>query len=310
MIAILGPTASGKSAVAHRLALATGGEIISCDSMQVYQGLEIGTAQPTEAEKKEVPYHLTGELDITASWNAHQHKIEALDRVRQIHERGKTAFLVGGTGMYAKAILYDLSMQPADSAEYAEIFKTSSSENGRQKLIQEIRKNAPDFDIPPDLIANPRRLARAVEILRVSGSIPDNFCAMPETRKLSQRSDSTQFILLPPTDEHRQRIRNRTKKMLESGWIHEVEALRNRGFFETPTARQALGYSRVREFLEGTIDSEENLIERIVIDTWKYARRQRTWFRHQHPGAYLLTLRRNVSVDAICQAILALKVNG
>jgi tRNA dimethylallyltransferase len=212
--------------------------------------------------------------------------------------------------MYAKAILYDLSMQPADSAEYAEIFKTSSSENGRQKLIQEIRENAPDFDIPPNLVANSRRLARAVEILRVSGSIPDNFCAMPETRKLSQRLGSTQVILLPPTDEHRQRIRNRTKKMIESGWIQEVESLRNRDFFESPTARQALGYSRVRDFLEGTIDSEENLIEQIVADTWKYARRQRTWFRHQHPGAYLLTLRRNVSIDAICQAILAFKVNG
>ena len=305
IVAILGPTASGKSAIAHRLAMATAGEIVSCDSMQVYRGLEIGTAQPTTTERNEVPYHLTGELDFTIPWNAHKHKIEVLKRIEKIHERGNPAFLVGGTGMYAKTILYDLPMQPADSKEYAKIFKIASSEDGRLELLHEIEATAPSFSSPPDLVANPRRLARAVEVLRVSGSIPDNFGAMSETRVLAPRPDSAQFILLPPPDEHRERIRKRTETMLESGWIEEVESLCKRGFFESPTARQALGYARIREFLDGEIESRETLLDRIVADTWKYARRQRTWFRHQHPGAYLLTLRKNVSVDALSQAILA-----
>lgn len=305
LIAVLGPTASGKSAIAHRLALEIDGEIVSCDSMQIYRELEIGTAQPSVQEREEVPHHLIGEIEFHQPWNAFKHKTEARRRIEAIRARNRFPLLVGGTGMYAKSILYDLPLFPADPIVSAEIFDTAKTETGRDRLAAELHAAAPERDFPEDLCLNPRRLARAIEILRLTGNLPENLGTLPNDC-VQPIPNSMQFVILPPDDEHRRRIHERTRAMLETGWIEETKALAERGFFASSTARQALGYQRVRDFLDGIIPNREELTRTIVGDTWKYARKQRTWFRHQHPGAHLLTLRHDLDAGEICDALAPL----
>jgi tRNA dimethylallyltransferase len=303
LVAILGPTASGKSAVAYELALAVGGEIISCDSMQVYRGMAIGTAQPGTIEMANIPHHLVGEIEIDVEWNAYRHKVLALQRIKEVQARGRLPILVGGTGMYAKAILYDLPMYPSEKRVYAAAYSQALDESLRPGLLTELQKSTKDGSVPDDVIANPRRLARAIEILRLTGEVPEGLGEMPNNAKTRPVFDARQFVMLPPARELRQKIQARTDWMLRNGWIEETEALLKCGLRNAPTARQALGYPRVIDYIDGKIAGITELQKIIAAETWKYARKQRTWFRHQHPGSFLLTLRLGVDNKSLLIAI-------
>ncbi len=308
-IAILGPTGSGKTAVAHELAARMNAAIVSCDSMQVYRGLNIGSDKPAPADLQRFNYHLIDMLEMTESWNLDRFLRQARPLIKSLNHRGKSVLLVGGTGLYAKALIYHYQLPAADSAIYREIFARTTTAEGRAELHEEVLAGE-GGNVPPDLLRNPRRLARAVEIVRLQGRLPENFVEIDAGRESTGFDRFSQFIIMPPDRELRQAIARRTRQMIERGWIEETRALLDGGLQQSPTARQVLGYSLVAAWLRGEVDSLEELARRIEQRTWQYARRQRTWFRRQHPGACLLTLRPGVGRNRVADAIASVVEGG
>ena len=297
-IAVLGPTCSGKTAVALEIAQRVGGEIVSVDSMQVYRGMDIGTAKATPEERLLVPHHLIDILDIHEPYDAFRFVEHARRAMEEIHARGRVTILVGGTGMYAKSLVYGHTMPPADRQVLAGLTREYHQTGGKEKLQAEL--NAASPEAARLLTPNPRRLLRAVEALRLGASVPFG----PVTARAAKRG-FLQFVLLPPAGELRASIVGRTESMLAHGWLDEARQLAAMGLPRTPTARQALGYAEVLAFLGGSGGSLADLRQAVVQRTWQFARRQRTWFRHQHPGAFLLTLRPAVECSRVADAILS-----
>lgn len=296
-VAILGPTASGKSAVALALARHLDGEIVSCDSMQVYRGLEIGTAKPTAEERAAVPHHLIDILDLPEPWDAARFVTAADAAIRAILARGRLPILCGGTGLYAKVLLYGLPMQASDPDVAAAIWRQYQAE-GLAPLLAELA--ARDPAAADRTRTNYRRVLRAVEIVRLTGQ------PLPTTTATTPPSYAgPQFVLMPSPALSEARIAARTRAMLDAGWIDETERLVARGLLQTPTAAQALGYPQIAAWLRGPRTDPDALTAALIIATRQYAKRQRTWFRHQHPGAILLPVTAADSPTALAAAIQA-----
>ena len=238
-IVIMGPTASGKSALALALARRLDGEIISADSMQFYRGLEIGTAQPTEAERREIRHHLVGCFPIDRKVDVFRFVKLADAAAAEIRARGRRPIVVGGTGLYLRALLYCR-----------------------------------------------RRLLRALEVRLLTGKSILELQQNPGDRL---RFPVRAFKLVNDPAELRERIARRARQMLENGWIEEAEQAIRNGLLDSPTAHQAIGYRLIGDFLAGKLDRNQ-LEERIITATCQLARRQRTWFRHQHPEAEALPM--------------------
>ena len=243
IVVIMGPTASGKSALALELARKRGGEIVSVDSMQLYRGLEIGTAQPTAEEQMEIPHHLVGCFDFHERIDVFMFQRLADAAIAEIRRRGRLPVLAGGTGLYLRALLYGLDDLPADPGLRQELDAAYDSEAGETALKRRMA------ELDPAGLARwencRRRLIRALEVRLLTGK------SILELQK-------------NPFDRLRYPVRA--------------------GLLETPTAHQALGYRLIAEHLAGRFGFEE-LHARISTATWQLARRQRTWFRHQHPEA-------------------------
>ena len=284
-VAVLGPTCCWKSEVGLRLAEACGGEIVSCDSMQIYRGLPIGTAQPDAAELARAPHHLIAELDIHEPYDANRFVQRAKRVLDDISARGKTAFLVGGTGLYARSLIYGFELLPADPDVFKALEAELAAEGGREKLLQ--RLEAYGDAIPEDVRLNPRRLLRACEVLSLTGKPP-----WVQAKKFDKPDPAfRQFCLIPVLSMLKERIRRRTARMLENGWLEEAEWADSQGLLQTPTARQALGYAEVIDYLRHGLKGDlPKLCEILTNRTVQYARRQLTWFKHQHPGAQLIEI--------------------
>lgn len=289
-LALLGPTASGKSAVAMELARRLDTHILSCDSMQLYREMDVGTAKPSIAERREIPHHLIDLLDIGEPCNAHRYCELAHAELASMPPE-TPALLVGGSGLYAHALLYGRRLLPADPATARDVWAQVTA-GGLDDLIRELATVSPT--LADKVRGNPRRVARAVEILRITGKAMDDPELTGKNPAAGEPEEGTplpgwiQVVLLPERSVHREWIRHRTGIMLRQGWIDEAGRLIAKGLLETPTARQALGYAEIGRFLRGEIRTEAELAELLAVKTSQYARRQRTWFRHQHPGAVTL----------------------
>ncbi len=284
IIVIMGPTASGKSRLALETARQLNGEIVSFDSMQVYRGLEIGTAQPTADERSCVPHHLVGIYDIKQRLDVYTFTDLAERAVKDIIARGRTPILAGGTGMYLRSFLYGMDDMPGDRelrAQLDELYDAPEREEALRHRMAEI---------DPAALAKwsecRRRLIRALEVKLISGkSILE--LQQNQPREL-RHNDVRAFKLELSPEELNLKIAARTEVMLKEGWIDEAEKAISAGLLETPTAHQALGYKIIDRFLKGEFSREE-LKEKLIVATRQYARRQRTWFRHQHPEAEAIT---------------------
>lgn len=279
IVVIAGPTASGKSALALEIAAELGGEIVSVDSMQLYRVIPIGTAQPSPAERVVIPHHLVGiyELDQRAEVYTF---VEMADRaIADIISRGKVPVLCGGTGLYLKSLLYGLDNLPGDDALKAQL---DAQYDDPEKLaeLQNRLIELGDAAVVQKFTNNRRRLIRALELRLLTGrSIFDLQGEYKPTLRYN--------LFNPIRLEHdrsvlQERIARRTGVMLKDGWVEEAEAAIKAGLLESPTAHQALGYKIIARYLNGEIKFSE-LEQLIVTATWQYARRQQTWFRHQHP---------------------------
>lgn len=282
IVVIMGPTASGKSAMALDLARKRGGEIVSIDSMQLYRGLEIGTSQPSPEEQAEIPHHLVGCFDFHERIDVFAFQRLADTCIAEIRRRGRLPVLAGGSGLYLRAILYGLDDLPADPELRKELDAAYDSNSGETMLK---RKMA---ELDPVGLARwgecRRRLIRALEVRLLTGK---SILELQKNPFDSLRYPVQAWRLEPDPKELRERISHRARRMLENGWIEEAERAIASGLLETPTARQALGYRLIAEHLAGMFDFEE-LHERISTATWQLARRQKSWFRHQHPEAFPL----------------------
>lgn len=275
-VLLAGPTAVGKSAVALALAESLGGEIISVDSMQVYRGLDLGTAKPSAAERARVPHHLLDVVELSEAFDAAQFVRLATAAVVEIQARGRVPIFCGGTGLYFKAWLEGLGeAPPSDARVRAELEAAPLSE-----LLVELEQRDPLTYARIDR-QNPRRVIRAVEVIRLTGK---PFSAQranwnPEVR--SQKSEVIFCFSREPADL-RARIEARVDAMFAGGLVDETRALLSLGLQQNRNAMQALGYRQVVAHLAG----ERGLAETIALvktKTWQFARRQGTWFRSQLP---------------------------
>ncbi len=296
LLTILGPTASGKSAVAMALARRLEGEIVSCDSMQVYRELDIGTAKPTPAEQAEIPHHLIDILGLSEQYSAATFLHDADRIIRAVIDRGRQPILCGGTGLYARALLYGFNMWPSDKDVAAEV-RRDFDERGEDWLRRELTTVAPEF--VQHLDENPRHWLRALEVVRITGHAPD---LQDDFHKPDYAAP--EYILMPSPETTRARIRRRSAAMLQNGWLEEAKQIGEERFRASPTAAQALGYSLVFDYLSGGIPDLDQLTEKIVIATARYAKRQRTWFRHQHPDAIMIPVEPRSTVQDLAGQIL------
>ena len=282
---IMGPTASGKSSLALKIAELCDGEIISADSMQFYRGLEIGVAKPTAEEQLAIPHHLLDTMDITEKSDIFRFCSDAENAISNIRSRNKTPVVVGGSGLYLHALIYGLDPLPAKQSLRDELDAKYDNDEHFPELISVMQKHCPDDCAK--FHQHRRKLIRACEVYMLSGQ---QITALQNTQKQkSPRSDAKSFVLVWERDVLKQRIRQRAEEMLNCGWINEAESLIQQGLLETPTAWQALGYSLIAKYLIGKMSRAE-LLEAICIATWQFARRQITWFTHQHPEAEVIQM--------------------
>ncbi|MBX3743789.1 MAG: tRNA (adenosine(37)-N6)-dimethylallyltransferase MiaA [Verrucomicrobiae bacterium] len=276
-VLLAGPTASGKSAVALVLAEALGGEILTADSMQVYRGLDIGTAKPTAAERARVPHHLIDLVDPWESFDAARWLGCARWAHADVKGRGRASVVCGGTGLYFRAWLEGLDDDcPSDPDQRAALESMPLGE-----LLQELEAGDPETWARVDR-SNPRRVIRAVERLRRTGRAgAGGLGAVVEGR------DAGMVVVLRRTPaDLRRRIDSRVDAMFAGGLVEETRGLLERGLRGNRTAMQAIGYRQVVEHLEGLADLPDT-IARVKTRTWQFARRQMTWFRHQMAARWI-----------------------
>ena len=279
---IMGPTASGKSALALEYAEKLNGEIVSVDSMQLYRGLEIGTAQPSAAERRQIPHHLVGVWDIHEKADVFRYCTAADAAIGDILSRGRTPILVGGTGFYFKALLNGLDDLPGDADLRRELDEKYDSPQGEAAL----RATLAELDAAAEVKFRQcrRKMIRALEVRLLSGK---SILELQQNNSARRRYDFQAVRLEMPAAKLNERIALRAEKMLASGWIEEAQRAIDAGLLNTPSAWQAIGYAIISEYLDGKLKFDQ-MLEKIITSTRQYARRQRTWFRHQHPEAAIL----------------------
>jgi len=276
-IVIAGPTASGKSEVALLLAERLGGEIVSVDSMQVYRGMDIGTAKPSNEERARVPHHLIDVVDVTQSFDAAQFATLAWRAIDEIHSRGRIAILCGGTGLYFRALFEGVgSGPPADADLRRELEKMPL-----QDLVRELAEHDPAAYEKIDR-NNPRRVIRAVEVIRKTGKpFSQQKAGWASTDERSRAASRPyRFGLRRETKDLHERISRRVEQMFEQGLVEETRELLERGLADNQTAMQALGYRQIIEHLRRERSLAET-VELVKLRTRQFAKRQMTWFRHQ-----------------------------
>ncbi|HET7624258.1 MAG TPA: tRNA (adenosine(37)-N6)-dimethylallyltransferase MiaA [Verrucomicrobiae bacterium] len=271
---IAGPTAVGKSEIALRLAEKIGGEIISVDSMQVYRGLDIGTAKPSPEERARVPHHLIDVADLNEPFDTAKFIQLANRAVSEIQARGRTPIFCGGTGLYFKAFLEGIGDAPASNPKLRAELETTPLPD----LLRELAEADPATHAKIDR-QNPRRVIRAVEVLRLTGK-PFSAQRADWNLKRETRNVNPGFVLSRGSDDLRNRINLRVDEMFHRGLVAETGQLLRCGLGENKTAMQALGYRQVAEFLRGERSLNET-IELVKIRTRQFAKRQLTWFRRQ-----------------------------
>jgi tRNA dimethylallyltransferase len=272
VVVICGATATGKSDIAIEVAQEIGAEIINADSMQLYRGMDIGTAKLSMEERRGVPHHLLDVLDVSQDSTVAWYQEQARATITEIHSRGKDVVIVGGTGLYIKAILDDLNFPDTDPVVRAKL-EAEAEEFGSASLFARLEQLDPPAALAIDR-ANIRRVIRALEVIEITGQ---PFTANLPREDSSRYPGALQFGLVMDRDHLRERIDLRVDRMWETGFVAEVDQLITAGIRNGTTAQRALGYSQIISFRDGLM-SEEEAKEDTKRASRQYARRQETWF--------------------------------
>ena len=278
VIYITGATASGKSALAMRLANTLGGEIISVDSMQVYCGLNIGTAKPSAQEQNEIQHHLIDVAPLSKAFDAAQFVSLAQQALKLIWKRGRVPIFCGGTGLYFRALIEGLGESPPSDESLRDELALMPIES----LVAELRIKDPEAAKQVDL-KNPRRVLRAIEVIRLTGRpYSEQRIGWNNVDKAPQNL----FCISREVDVLNQRIHKRVDEMFNQGLVEETQTLIKKGLRNNRNACQALGYRQVLDLLDGKLDLE-NVVHQVKTKTRQFAKRQRSWFRNQMKCKFL-----------------------
>ena len=269
LVAVVGPTGTGKSDLGIALSHELGGEVINADALQLYRGMDIGTAKLPPEERDGVPHHLLDVLDIHEEASVAAFQRDARRCAEQIRERGRVPVLVGGSGLYVRAALDAIDFPGTDPVIRARR-EDQLRRDGRAVLLRELARVDPESAAR---VKDDRRLVRALEVHDLTGRPFTSF--MPQRRYVRP---TVQIGLAMDRDELNDRLARRVDLMLERGWLDEVRALAARGLRESPTAGRALGYPQLLAVLDGTMTLAQAR-EDTVAATRRFTKRQRTWFR-------------------------------
>lgn len=294
-IAVVGPTASGKSALGIALAHELGGEVVNVDSMQLYKGMDIGTAKLTVEEREGIPHHQLDVWEVTQGASVARYQQDAIADVEAILERGNVPILVGGSMLYVQSLIDDWQFPPTDPAVRAR-YEARLAEIGVDALHAELAA------VDPDAAAiiedkDPRRTVRALEVIELTGR---PFKASQPPKDAPPRWGTRLLGLRTEPDWLNPRIELRTHQMFERGLVDEVEQLQQQGLVADSTAGRAIGYAQVFQAQAGELTWDE-AVERTITGTRRYVRRQRAWFNRDKRINWL-----DAAGDTFAQAMAAL----
>lgn len=306
IICIAGPTASGKTALAVALAKQVNGEVVSCDSMQVYKGMDIGTAKPTREEMEGIPHHMLDVAEPDEEFSVSRYCGLADPIVEDIVARGKTAIIAGGTGLYMDALIRGNSFAPCPSTGMREKLEAQADSEGMEAMLSLLRTIDPDSAGRLHL-ADRKRILRALEVYYETGETITAHNL--KTQQIPPKYNALWFAL---EDENRQtlynRIDRRVDKMLEDGLIDEIIRLLAAGIPEKCTAMQAIGYKEFVDALQGRCSFEE-AAARVQQSSRHYAKRQLTWFR-RNPAIHWLRRKEGETTAEILQQALQISAES
>ena len=280
-VAVVGPTASGKSALGVALAHELDGEVVNVDSMQLYRGMDIGTAKLTVAEREGVPHHQLDVWDVTETASVARYQAAAIADVEDVLARGKTPILVGGSMLYVQSLVDNWQFPPTDPQVRAR-YEARRQEIGTDALHAELASIDPAAaDIIED--KDPRRTVRALEVIELTGQ---PYKASQPPKDAPPRWGTRILGLRTQADWLNPRIELRTRRMFDKGLVEEVERLQAQGLVADSTAGRAIGYAQVLQAQRGELTWEE-AVERTITGTRRYVRRQRAWFNRDKRIAWL-----------------------
>ena len=276
VIVIVGPTASGKTALSIELAKKINGEIISCDSMQIYKDMNIGSAKPTIEEMQGIKHYIIDEVKPTQRFSVAEYKKRAEKAIEEIIKKGKIPIVVGGTGLYANSLIYGIEY---NEIEYDEKYRNklmeqAKTEEGLKTLFEKAKKLDPKA-MEKISKNDKKRIIRILEIYNSTGKTKTE--QEKESRKKAIKYDYKVFALNIERSVLYERINKRVDIMIEQGLIEEVKNILEK-YNEFPTAMQAIGYKEIVEYLDGNLTKQE-AIEKIKQESRRYAKRQITWFK-------------------------------
>jgi tRNA dimethylallyltransferase len=299
--ALVGPTATGKTDLALQVADRLNLEIVSCDSRQIYKYMDIGTAKPSEAELQGRPYHLIDYVEPSEIYSAAKYRVDAETVIDQIIARGKMPFIVGGTGLYLRALTRGLFLTPAPDLAYRRELELEEPE----QLHELLRSKDPESAaaIP---IGNKSRLIRALEVIRLTGKTKSELARSGKYPR--QRFLYRLFALTCYRQKLYQKIDSRVDKMIGDGFIEEVESLVRQGYGDSPVLRSTVGYREILMYLEGDLDRSGS-IELIAQKTRNYAKRQITWFK-QEPETLEIDILGESPAEVLYAEIAKLKLDS
>lgn len=287
---VTGPTAVGKTSLCLQVARELNAEVISCDSMQLYRGMDIGTAKATKEELAVVPHHCLDLFDVREPGNVQKYLKHARVAVADILDRGKRILVTGGSGFYLKSFLEPVCDAVQVPDEVREEVEQMHSKGGLEVVVKRLLELNP-LGVGEMDLQNPRRVLRAMERCLVSGmsvlELKEKMKGLPQPYP---ELDKRGCILYRSDDLLKERIARRCAAMLSKGLIDEVEGLVQSGLQENPVASAAIGYREVLAYLEGKIASREELLDALNRNTWQLVRKQKKWFRTQLASARVVDL--------------------
>lgn len=283
VIVICGPTASGKTALSIELAKKINGEIVSCDSMQIYKDMNIGTAKPTKEEMQGIEHHLIDYISPDTRYSVADYKKDAKNEIKKIIEKGKIPIIVGGTGLYIDSLIYEIEYENIEFDEEYRIYLEDRAKKEGMKILYEEAKKIDEVAMQKISPNDKKRIFRVLEIYHATGK------NKTEQEKKSRNHEIEYDYHVYALDWNRdllyERINKRVDLMLEQGLIEEVKEIYKK-YNKFPTAMQGLGYKEIVQYIEGEITKEE-AVEKIKMETRRYAKRQITWFKKNKQTIWL-----------------------
>jgi tRNA dimethylallyltransferase len=298
IICVVGPTASGKTALAIELAKELNGEVISCDSMQIYRGMDIGTAKPTQEEMQGIPHHMIDICDPTEDFSVSRYTDMATPILEDVLARGKTAIIAGGTGLYVDSLIRGNEFSPIPATGHRERLEKRIEAEGVDPLLEELRKVDPES--AENSMRNPRRIIRALEVFYETGetitahnlktqAIPPRYNPIWIGLDFTNRADLYA------------RIDRRVEIMLETGLMEEIKTILASGIPEKATALQAIGYKEFVDALAGR-STLQSAVAQVQQSSRRYAKRQLTWFRRNERMNWIIREPETPALEILQQA--------